>query len=82
VPESIAITAAAHSFTIAALFGSGTKPKRRIGLDERVRRHHKAARIRQVVIMIVLGAAVIAFSLLLGRVSSSYDPIPSNVRGR
>jgi hypothetical protein len=60
----------------------GRRPKRRIGLEERLRRHHAAVRVRNVVLVIVLGSAVIAVSLLLGRVSSSYDPLPGAVRSR
>jgi hypothetical protein len=60
----------------------GRRPKRRIGLEERLRRHHAAVRVRNVVLVIVLGSAVIAVSLLLGRVSSSYDPVPGAVRSR
>jgi hypothetical protein len=58
------------------------RPKRRIGLEERLRRHHAAVRLRNVLIVIVLGSAVIGLSLMLGRVSSSYDPVPGAPRSR
>jgi hypothetical protein len=65
------------------LFLAGRRRTRpRIGLDERLRRHHKAVRVRRGVMIIVLGAAVIAISLLLGRGSTSYDPIPGAPRAR
>jgi hypothetical protein len=58
------------------------RPKRRIGLEERLRRQHAAVRLRNVLIVIVLGSAVIGLSLMLGRVSSSYDPVPGAPRSR
>jgi hypothetical protein len=59
------------------LLFAGGRPKRRIGLDERLRRHHAALRRRRVLMTVLLGAAIIAFSLVLGRISSGYNPLPS-----
>jgi hypothetical protein len=58
------------------------RPKRRIGLDERLRRHHAANRARRAALVVVLGAAVIVLSLFLGRSSSRYDAVPVVIQSR
>lgn len=75
------VTSTCDSTTIAALFRDGRRTKR-IGLDERLRRHHAALRLRRVLIVVVLGAVVIGLSLLLGKVSGRYDPIPDVSNGK
>jgi hypothetical protein len=64
------------------LIFAARRPKRRIGLEERLRRHHAAIRLRNIVLVIVLGGAVIGLSLYLGRASSNYDVLPGVTRSR
>jgi hypothetical protein len=57
--------------------GSGRRRRGRSrGLSEKIRRSHKAAQIRRIITVVVLGGAVVAASIYVANNSAGYEPIP------